>query len=264
VNPSGESTRASIGSLLHDAPTEPVYRRVSAYLRQEITSGTLSGGMRLPAERTLADLLQVSRISVRRALRELAEAGLIAPSTSRGWFVSELGLFERANALMSFSELGRSRGLEPSSRVLSQKVRPADLNEADELEIAPGSPLLDLERLRFLDGLEIALHQVRVPVDRAPGIEQTDFSSASVFEVLEDYHGIIPTRARWVIEGRPADERSARLLGLQPAAPLLLVSSTTTDQHDRPFELSRIDYRADRYRFQATIVRFNTTLVASS
>ncbi|MHB1509177.1 MAG: GntR family transcriptional regulator [Acidimicrobiales bacterium] len=264
MNPTGESTRASAGSLLHGAPTEPVYRRVSAYLRQEITSGALSGGMRLPAERTLAEALQVSRISVRQALRELAEAGLIASSTSRGWFVSELGLFERANALMSFSELGRSRGLEPSSRVLSHKVRPADLNEADELEIVPGSPLLDLERLRFLDGLEIALHQVRVPVDRAPGIEQTDFSSTSVFEALEEYHAIIPTRARWVIEGRPADERSARLLGLQPAAPLLVVSSTTTDQHDRPFELSRIDYRADRYRFQATIVRFNTTLVASS
>jgi GntR family transcriptional regulator len=249
-------------SVLADDAAQPIYLRVAAHLHREIVAGLFQAGTRLPAERPLAEQLHVGRMSIRRALSHLAEEGLIVPSNGRGWFVANGALEEPPNALLSFAELGESRGLVPSSRVLSQEVRPADLNEAESLGVAPGSSLLDLYRVRCLDGLEIALHRARVPLSRAPGLEQVDFSASSLYAVLQREYSIVPTRAQCVIEGCPADESTAGLLEVAIGAALLVFSATTFDQHGSPIELSRIEYRADRYRFKATVVRSDTIFMA--
>ncbi len=255
------SPSLSMSPVLADDAARPVYRRVAAYLQREIVAGRLQADTRLPAERLLAEQLHVSRMSIRKALSHLAEQGLLVPSTGRGWFVASDALEEPPNALLSFAELGESRGLRPSSRVLLQEIRPADLNEADSLGVAPGSSLFDLDRVRCLDGMEVALHRTQVPLSRAPGLERVDFSVSSLYGVLQRHYSIIPTRAQCVIEGRPADERAAHLLEVELGAALLAFSATTFDQDGRPFELSRIEYRADRYRFHATVVRSDTLLM---
>jgi GntR family transcriptional regulator len=243
---------------------EPMYRRAAAYLRQEIMRGAFAEGERLPAERLLSDQLGISRITVRRALRELAEGGLIGPSTGRGWYVARGPVGEPPNALMSFSELGRSRGLRATSRVLAMEVRPADLNEAESLSVAPGSDVLVLERLRLLDDIEIAVHLVRVPLVRAPGLQRFDFARTSLYEVLRSEYSIVPSRAACTIEATPADDRLSSLLGMPPGSALLTLLQTTFDQDGRPCELSRIEYRGDRYRFHATIVRHETVVAVEA
>jgi len=241
-----------------------MYRRAALYLRQEVMRGAFAEGERLPAERVLSERLGISRITVRRALRELAEAGLIGPSTGRGWYVTQGPVGEPPNALMSFTELGRSRGLRGSARVLSMDVRPADLNEAEKLSTAPGSEVLVLERLRLLDDIEIAVHHVRIPLVRAPGLEQFNFGSASLYEVLRGEYSIVPSRAECTIESTAAGDRQASLLGMPVGSPVLTFLQTTFDQEGRPFELSRMEYRGDRYRFRATIVRHETLIAVQT
>ena len=236
----------------------PIYLRAADYLGEQIERGALVRGQRLSAERLLSEQLGVSRITVRRALHELAGRGLIEPSTGRGWYVSAGRLGEPPNALMSFTELGRSRGLHVGARVLTSEIVPADLNDADSLAVAPGSELLHLERLRLLDGIEIAVHAVCVPLSRAPGLDRFDFTELSLYQVLRDEYQIIPARAECAIEATPADARLAGLLGIKPEFPLLTFIQRTLDQEGKPCELSRVDYRGDRYRFKATIVRPET------
>ena len=105
----------------------------------------------------------------------------------------------------------------PAARVLSARVRPATLDEADELEIAPGAGLFELERLRLLDGLPVAVDSSRVPTGRCPGIEDVDFATASLYESLEA-RGIVPTDADVSIEALPAGDRHARLLDVERRA----------------------------------------------
>jgi GntR family transcriptional regulator len=227
-----------------------VYRLVA----EQIAQGELAPGAQLPSERSLCDQLHVSRTTVRRALAALSEDGLVESAPGRGTFVTGGPLIEPANGLLSFTELGRRRGLKPTARVLEQGVRAATYDESERFRIAPGAELFELSRLRMLDGSPVALDDARVPLARAPGLMTTDFSTASLFECFEEA-GCPPVRADYSVEATAADERAASLLEMVAGGPVLLAATTSFDRQGRIIELARTYYRGDRYRFQSSLVR---------
>ncbi len=233
--------------------SQPLYHRVYRQIAKEIESGALQPGDRLPSERWLCDELGVSRATVRRAFEELAGDGLIE-GRGRGSFVTGDALVEPPNTLMSLSDLGRSRGLEASARVLSAEVRAATIDEAEAFGIAPGAELFELERLRLLDGIAVALDRARVPLAVAPELPALDFSSASLYETL-DRAGSCVVRADYTTEARAADAYEAEQLGVVPGSPLLVASTVGYAEPDRLVELTHTAYRGDRYRFRAILVR---------
>jgi GntR family transcriptional regulator len=235
------------------------YQRVQEALAQEIARDRRPPGSPLPPERALAEHFGVSRVTMRRALAELQRTGVVVRAPTGGWLVAGTQVGEPPNQLMSFSEMAAARGLVPSARVLQCHVRPATLDEADTLGLAPGAPLFELERLRLMDGIPILVDRTRIPLALAPDIADVDFSTASLYAVLEERYGIRPDRARFAIEAVAADERIARLLELPSGGPLLRCEQVTVDEQGRTIEICEMLYRGDRYRFRATLVRAGTT-----
>jgi DNA-binding GntR family transcriptional regulator len=233
---------------------QPLYLRVYRIIADQIAGGTLGPGDRLPAERTLCEQLGVSRATVRRALLELSEDGLIESSLGRGSFVTAGPLVEPPNALLSLTELGSRRGLVPSARVLRAAVRPATVTESEAFGIAPGADVFVLERLRMLDGVPVAVDASRVPLARAPGLVEVDFATASLYATLNEA-GAAPVRAGYTVDALPAAGPEAALLGIEDGTPVLVTMTTAYDAADRVVELCRTVYRGDRYRFRATLVR---------
>lgn len=244
------------GALLLEVQAQPRYLSVARALEEELRNGALGVGDRLPAERELCRLLGVSRVTIRRALAELRSRGLIESAGSRGWFVAATSVGE-TNVLVSFSDMARARGLRPSSRVLESAARPSTLQEAEQLSLAPGAPIFQLRRLRFLDDVAVGLEVTRIPVAIAPTMTGTDFSQTSLYDELRAA-GVIPTRADYEIQAVAADPDQATLLGVGPRAPLLCTQAVTFDQGARPIELSRSLFLGDRYRFRTTL--FNSQL----
>lgn len=230
------------------------YQRVRLALSDEIRRGGRPAGSRLPPERALAEHFGVSRVTLRRALEELAAAGDVSRSGS-GWVVATGAVGEPPNELMSFSEMAASRGLEPGSRVLERRVRAATLDEADELGLAPGASLFELERLRTMDGVPILIDRTAIPLSVAPGIDAVDLDGVSLYRVLQERFGVRPTRARFTVEAIAADARRAAFLELEPGEPLLRCNQQTEDDAGRQIELCEMVYRYDRYRFRATLTR---------
>jgi DNA-binding GntR family transcriptional regulator len=233
---------------------QPLYLRVYRLIADEIASGSLGPGDRLPSERELTERLGVSRATVRRALGELATDGLVEASAGRGSFVSTGPLVEPPNALLSFTELGNRHGLRATARVLRLEARPATIEEAEMFGVAPGSDLVELERLRLLDAVPVAVDATRFPLARLPQALTTDFSTASLYDALEEA-GFPPVRAAYTVEALPAPEREGALLGIDVGEPTLVAETAAYDPSDRLVELARTHYRADRYRFRATLVR---------
>ena len=233
---------------------QPLYLRVYRLIADEIASGSLGPGDRLPSERELTERLGVSRATVRRALGELATDGLVAASAGRGSFVSTGPLVEPPNALLSFTELGNRHGLQATARVLRLQTRPATIEEAEQFGVAPGADLVELERLRLLDDVPVAVDGTRFPLARVPHALAIDFQTASLYDVLEEA-GYPPVRAAYTVEALPAPERQGALLGIQVGEPTLVAETAAYDPSDRLVELARTHYRADRYRFRATLVR---------
>ncbi len=241
------------------APESPLdqlqlrYRRVEELLTDQIRRGGRLPGSRLPPERALAEHFGVSRVTIRRALNELAKAGVVTRDGNR-WAIPSTAIGEPPNQLMSFSEMAASRGLSPGGRVLDRQVRPATIDEAEALGLAPGASLFELERLRSMDDVPILIDRTRIPLSLAPGLGGLDLEGVSLYEVLEGY-GLHPMRARFTVEAIEADPRRARLLGLEPGRPLLRCEQQTEDDAGRQIELCEMVYRYDRYRFRATLVR---------
>lgn len=234
------------------------YQRVQESLAEEIARGRRAPGSRLPPERAMAEHFGVSRVTLRRALAELERAGIVARDAG-GWSVAGPRIGEPPNALMSFSEMAESRGLTPRARVLATRVRPATIDEAETLGLAPGAALFELERLRLMDDVPIMIDRSSIPLAFAPGLVEIDFSSASLYRELEGRHGLRPVRARFAVEAVAADEHQAALLELEPGEPLLRCQQLTEDETGRPIEMCEMVYRGDRYRFRATLVRPGAT-----
>ena len=237
-----------------DMPGQPLYEQVHNALREQIRSGVYRGGSRLPSERSLSETFGVSRLTLRRALQDLAEAGVLDRTGGRGWYVAAEPMSEAPNQLLGFSAMARSRGLTPSARVIVAESREATLDEAEILSVAPGARLFHLERLRLMDDVPIAVDSTLLPLAVGPWLPDVDFSRDSLYDLLEE-HGTVPTRADYVVEVRDADERLAGLLDVPVGKGLLVASGLTSDQNGRVIERAWIAYRPGRYRMQTTLVR---------
>jgi GntR family transcriptional regulator len=236
------------------AAPDPLYLQVYDAVADAIASGRLKPGDRLPTERSLCAQFDISRATVRRAMRRLSDEGLIDAKVGRGSFVRGGPLAEPPNALMSFTELARARGLAPSSQVLAQNVRPATLEETTVFGIDMQDLVFDLERLRLLDDAPLAIERTRIPVNIAPALPHLDFGKASVYEALESA-GAAPTLAEAVVRAELAEGPAAVVLDVPVGAPLVICTTMSYDAVNRLVEIGEIAYRADRYQFQARLTR---------
>lgn len=235
---------------------DPTMRQlvVTKAVADDVASGRLQPGDRLESERSLAERLGVSRVTVRNALRILAQDGLIVSAPGRGHFVAPAGFGEPPNRMMGFTELGRMLGLPVTTQVISSETRPATYDEATELRMVPGAPLLDIERLRFLDGMPVVIDRTRLSLARVPGIGDVDFSSASLFEHLGAV-GSPPAMSDFEIQAVPAEAEHAELLDVDEGHPLLMINESGRMADGEPIYMGVAVYRGERYRFRATVDR---------
>jgi DNA-binding GntR family transcriptional regulator len=233
---------------------DPLWLQAVDHITREIAEGRLAAGSRLPPERELCADLSISRVTLRKALLKLVDDGVLRSSHGRGWYVAVASQKEWPNSLESFSETAERMGLVASSRILRAGTGPATIDEAEELSIAPGTPLFHLERVRMLSQVPIALDASRVPAALVPGLDELDFTRASLYDAL-GRAGLDLLRAESTIEAKPADVHLAEHLGVNLGTPMLVMHQVVVDGADRPIFSSDIRYAGDRYRLRTTFSR---------
>jgi GntR family transcriptional regulator len=230
------------------------YRQVAEALAREIRAGAAGDLSHLPSERVLCVRFGVSRVTIRRALRELEASRLIVSSPGRGWLVRRDHVDEPENELLSFTAIAGERGLRAAARLLAVDVREATLDEADRLGVAPGARLVRIDRLRLLDGVPLVIDRSLLPAARVPDLRALDWMTTSLYAVMVEA-GCAPVRADYVVRADGADAEEARLLDLMPGAPVLRADQVSYDAAGRAVQLCRLAYRGDRYRFHASLAR---------
>ncbi|MFJ8062779.1 GntR family transcriptional regulator [Streptomyces sp. NPDC096142] len=245
-----------------------LHRKVAQHLKERIESGLIEPGSRMPSERVLAEQFDVSRVTVRQALKDLEASGLVTVVSGARWVRGQSAvptappragepdaesIEEGATGLVSFSDLAAANGLTSTSKVLKSLTRPSSLDEADLLGVAPGAPLFELVRLRHLDGIPTLIDFSLIPDALVPGLSKVDFTTASLYATLTERYGLHAVRADCVIEARGASAEIAENLGLPPGGPVLGIDQTTFDENHRVIQWCRSVYRGDRYRFRAAL-----------
>jgi len=231
---------------------DPLYVRVYDELAARIASGRSGRGGKLPPERVISEELGVSRATVRRALAALEADGLVESVQGRGTFLTPR-LVEPANTLMSFTQLAQERGTTASAVVLRAEVRSATIDEAERFRIAPGSQIFDLQRVRKMDSLPVAIDRDILPLAAAATLPDNDWTQASLYELLAA-QGNRPVRSDCSIEAHSATADEAQHLDVRPGTPVLVAETMSYTLDSRLVDLGRIVYRGDRYRFRATLI----------
>jgi GntR family transcriptional regulator len=254
-----DNTREMVAIIRPDYP-EPLWVQAATLIREQIDEGALKAGSRLPPERELCQQLGISRVTLRKALNQLVEAGVLNSSHGRGWFVAKTAAKrEWPKTLESFSETAARMGLEPQSEVLRAEVAPASFDEADDLSIVPGTDLFHLERVRLLDGVPIALDLTQIAVAVLPEVVRADFTKGQSLYTTLAQAGVEPVRADSTIEAREAHASEAVHLRIPEGKPLLIMRQVSYDGNGRPLFTSTIKYVGERYRLRTSFSRPQTS-----
>lgn len=227
----------------------PLYVQIAESLHEQIVTGKLSPKERLPSERELSKQLNVSRATLRAALRVLDNKGLLVRRPGDGTYIANPKIERQADKLVPFTEGMRKRGYQVSARIIVLEQRLAEVSVASKLNIPVSSSVYYCQRLRLINQEPVVLEQFSMPVYRFPNLESYDLENRSFYEIAENEYGITIQQAQQSLEAVSATEFEAELLGIEPGAPLMLERRLAFDPDGRPVEYGNDLYRGDHFRF---------------
>jgi len=227
----------------------PLHHQVYLDLKAALDEAEWKPGDRLPPERELAGRYGCSLITVRRALDELTREQRLQRTRGRGTFVLSPRLERDIAGTLSFSQEIQQRGLDPATRLIAARPESAGEAVATALGIELGSPILYLERLRLAGGTPLLLEQAHLPAEPYPGLLAFDLEHDSLYDILADRYGARIVRAREALEPVLLRTREARLLGVKPGRPALLIEGVAFAVDGTAVEYARSYVRGDRTRY---------------
>jgi DNA-binding GntR family transcriptional regulator len=236
--------------LDHSSPV-PLYHQAAQALEQAIEDGRLPRGSKLEGELDLAEQLGISRPTMRAALKQMVDKGLLIRRRGIGTMVATKPV-RRAVALTSLYDDLKESGREPATRVLhiGETVCPPEV--AEQLGLGPAAPVLRLERLHVAGDDPIALMRNFVPVGLL-GIEREDLELTGLYDLFRRA-GITPHVATQRVGARKAGDEEAELLEMEPGDPVLTMTRTAYDTGGRPIEYGSHSYPAESYWLEMMIV----------
>jgi GntR family transcriptional regulator len=230
----------------------PLYRRLLGSLREQIASGEIRPGALIPPETEIARSHGISRHTVRQAIVELQREGLLVRERGRGTFVAQAPFVQSLGSFYSFAHQMAGRGVDFHTRVLYRGVRPAAPVVAERLRLAPDAPVIELELLRLVEDLPVSLEFSITPYERFPTLLTADVSKRSLYDVMDEEHGVRVTLGREELRPVVLDGRQAAVLGVAPGSPAFHVARETLAGNER-VEWRRSLVRGDRYLFRAEL-----------
>ena len=224
----------------------PLYRQLMQRLRADIAAGVYPVHSRIPSEQELCGVYGVSRITVRKALGELMQEGLLKRQQGKGTFVCAPRLQGDLRDVNSFHEACRLMGCEPSTRVIHAQFVRAGEDDRAKLDCM-GEQVIEITRLRLADDLPVMIETNRFPLTCAWLLDEqlTD----SLYRLLETRQ-LVPKRGIHELSLTYATATEARLLTVDPGSALMRLDQVVYDQHDRPLHTSHQVIRGDRFTFR--------------
>lgn len=223
------------------------YLQLSRHIRDAITDGRLQPGDQLPAERDLAHRADVSRVTIRKAVSELVQAGLIEQRRGAGSFVKgpTFRAEQSLSSLVSFSDNLSAVGKQAENMVLERGLFAPTSDEMMALGLAPNQRVARVNRLRSADQVPMAIERSSLPSDVLPDPLAVE---TSLYAVLRQ-SGRAPVRAIQRVSASNVFGEEAKLLGLADNTAVLKITRTAFSQRGRPIEFTRGLYRSDNYDF---------------
>jgi GntR family transcriptional regulator len=228
--------------------TGPKYLSVREHLRRRVAA--LPEHTLLPPEPVLCAEYGVSRITLRRAVDGLVADGHLVREQGRGTYVTRPAIRHEyresfVHRIAGWSSVMTEQGAQVGTTVLTQRIAPVPPQIATELSLTPADDVVELIRLRSVDGAPNHVAHSYVPAARYPRAAEQDFGSGSLYDFLRREYGADLAHARIVVDVGTATPEEADLLQIVAGSPLLVVRTTVRDSGGAPLVHSYSRLRPD-------------------
>lgn len=235
-------------STKHAENNSPLYKKVHSILSSAIREGLIRDKEALPSERDLTNVLNVSRVTIRKAIEHLAIDGLVIQRRGAGTFVN-LRVEQPLSKLTGFTEDIISRGLTPSIQWLDRSCGYATPEESLRLKLSPGAMVSRLHRLRFADNTPMCIEHATLPQYALP---KPAMLEGSLYLHLEA-KGFRPTRALQRLRAQIITKEHTKLLKVPDGTACLYIERCSFLPNGSEIEFVRSYYRGDSYDFVAEL-----------
>ena len=227
---------------------QKLYQQLHSILKGKMERGEWAVDSQIPTEEELCRLFDVSKATVRIAVAELVREGYLRRQQGRGTFVCKRVIPEGLSMLTSFKEIMLEAGVVFETRVLAKTVMMLtdDLNL--KLDVPDDRHIVYLKRVRLVGDEPVLLQESYLPHALCPALLAEEMEKQSVLELLEARCGVRVTRVRDYIEAVAIGEDEARILGLPPGSPALLLEQYFY-AGDVQVMYTRSVKRPERFRF---------------
>lgn len=229
--------------------------RAEELLEGYLLAHRLEPGDRLPPERELSQMWELSRSTLRTAIAGLERDGLLYTREGSGNYVAPPKYNRDLRGLLSMSQAAAAQGVAVSTRLLEFKRMECDKDLARRFGQMLGAPVYKVTRLRSADGEPLMLETAYIPADLAPGLEYKELEHHSLFAVLERDYGLQPEQGDEKVGITYATAGESELMGVKEGAPLFWIVSQTYDQKAELIEYCRAVARPDRMRLSTVLER---------
>jgi GntR family transcriptional regulator len=232
---------------------KPLYSRIQEYIAELILSGKLAPEAKIQSERDFSEDLGVSRMTVRRAITELVNEGLLERKHGSGTYVAKPKVTYEAGELANYVDAMRRRNIATASQLLEFDQVAAGRRLAEALEIEIGNPIYRVAMLRLANRVPVILERVFVSCALLPRLEEWDLEKTSIHDLLTDAYHITPGRISQTVEAAVATDTVAQQLRVRDGFPLLMLSRIIFGSQQDPVIYSQDFLRGDYARIHADV-----------
>lgn len=229
----------------------PLYHQVASRIEAAIVAGSVPAGARIDNEIALGERLGLSRPTIRQAIQELVDKGLLVRRRGIGTQVVHGRVTRKVELTSLFEDLSSAKRA-PTTRVLSHEQATADETIADRLGVSAGSPVLHIRRIRLADDIPLAILENYLPQEFID-IRREDLERFGLYQLLSA-RGIDIRVAKQRIGARSATTEESKALDVNRHSAVLTMDRVAFDSNGHAVEFGRHAYRPDLYSFEVTLV----------
>jgi len=237
----------------------PKYLQISTWLKELIQSGRYKADEKLPSEVELSKMCGVNRNTLRQAIGELTNAGLLRKEKGTGTFVSSPasnGLRHKLERISSFTDMLGQSGIKAETRVISKQIETADDHVAGNLFLGSSKKVVAIRRVRAGNGTPYIYEESYLPGEMFEGLLDLDLTG-SMYDLMSKHFGVELARGKQTIRAVNLSSKIAKILDVAKNTAAIFAEYITYDEKSMPIELLHSYYRGDKYTIEIELGRYH-------
>jgi len=235
--------------MLESSSSIALYEQLKIIIRNNIINKVYKIGDQLPNETELGRIYGVSRITVRRALKELAKEGLLEIKQGKGTFVKQSKLNLKIMDLGGFNNALSDIEHSVNTKILEKKIIKANDEIAKAFELPAGFEVLKLKRLIIDDGEPLSIDIAYFPTAIFPGIYEKITDNVSTFNIMKKEYGVVMSKVYKEFSIVIAQKEFSKLLNCSPTQPLFSVEKVICNSEKKPIHFSKYYILSNRVKY---------------